>query len=173
MNIKRLILVALCRQEVVSFIFPASTPTGRIPLHARYAVQNEVQQRHGTYERSFSDSRRREIVLSLASFLTISSFTQPSYATDGFDDGQSGLSRIIRRTAVRGAQVIDKIDGKWERFSDDFGLGESRNAPKVDRLNKIVSGGARSTSSGNQPQFNEKLASKLLQECDLVSICTE
>ena len=70
--------------------------------------------------------RRREIVASLASLLTTTLPIQQSLAADGFDDTRSpfsGLSQQIRRSAVRGAQVIDKIDGKWERFSDDFGLG--------------------------------------------------
>lgn len=70
--------------------------------------------------------RRRDIVASLASLLTATLPVQQSLAADAFDDTQaplSGLSQQIRRSAVRGAQVIDKIDGKWERFSDDFGLG--------------------------------------------------
>lgn len=70
--------------------------------------------------------RRREIVASLASLLTTTLPIQQSLAADGFDDTRSpfsGLSQQMRRSAVRGAQVIDKIDSKWERFSDDFGLG--------------------------------------------------
>ena len=145
--------------------------------------------------------RRRDIVASLASLLTATLPVQQSLAADAFDDTQaplSGLSQQIRRSAVRGAQVIDKIDGKWERFSDDFGLGgemsrlhlnlcgtsgvltnyfqiiiyiaENRNKPKVDKLNKVVSGGSSNTASeDNIPaNFNEELANTLLNECDLV-----
>ena len=35
-----------------------------------------------------------------------------------------GLS--VRESVVRGAQVMDKLDGKWEKFSDSFGLGAQR-----------------------------------------------
>ena len=40
---------------------------------------------------------------------------------------QSDLGISVRRSIVRGAQMIDKIDGRWEKFSDDFGLGVERS----------------------------------------------
>ena len=40
---------------------------------------------------------------------------------------QSDLGISVRRTVVRGAQWMDKIDGSWEKFSDDFGLGVERS----------------------------------------------
>eukprot|EP00978_Attheya_sp_CCMP212_P043184 scaffold277581_cov28-Attheya_sp.AAC.1 len=36
---------------------------------------------------------------------------------------QSDLGVSVRRSVVRGAQVMDKLDGQWEKFSDEFGLG--------------------------------------------------
>lgn len=40
---------------------------------------------------------------------------------------QSDLGISVRRSIVRGAQIMDKLDGKWEKFSDDFGLGAERS----------------------------------------------
>jgi hypothetical protein len=40
---------------------------------------------------------------------------------------QSDLGISVRRSIVRGAQMMDKIDGRWEKFSDDFGLGAERS----------------------------------------------
>ena len=40
---------------------------------------------------------------------------------------QSDLGVSVRRSVVRGAQLIDKLDGRWEKFSDDFGLGAERS----------------------------------------------
>lgn len=39
---------------------------------------------------------------------------------------QSDLGISVRRSVVKGAQVIDSLDGKWEKFSDDNGLGSQR-----------------------------------------------
>ena len=40
---------------------------------------------------------------------------------------QSDLGISVRRSIVRGAQMMDKIDGRWEKFSDEFGLGVERS----------------------------------------------
>lgn len=39
----------------------------------------------------------------------------------------SGLGLSVRTSVVRGAQVIDRLDGRWERFSDRYGLGTERS----------------------------------------------
>ena len=39
---------------------------------------------------------------------------------------QSDLGVSVRRSVVKGAQLIDNLDGKWEKFSDDNGLGSER-----------------------------------------------
>jgi len=38
----------------------------------------------------------------------------------------SDLGISIRKSVVKGAQIMDQIDGKWEKFSDDYGLGAAR-----------------------------------------------
>lgn len=40
---------------------------------------------------------------------------------------KSDLGVSVRRSVVQGAQVMDKIDGRWEKFSDNFGLGAERS----------------------------------------------
>lgn len=128
------------------------------------AIDNDVK----TNQCKVCDCRRRDLVGSLGWLLSTSIAVQPSLAAEGFDDYKApifGLSQQIRRSAVRGAQVIDKIDGTWERFSDDFGLGANRNMPKVDKVN-VISGGSQET----RKMLNEKLAYTLLHQCDMVSI---
>lgn len=39
---------------------------------------------------------------------------------------QSDLGISVRRSVVKGAQIMDNLDGKWEKFSDDYGLGAER-----------------------------------------------
>merc|ERR1719343_583409 len=38
----------------------------------------------------------------------------------------SDLGISVRTSVVRGAQLADKIDGQWEKFSDKYGLGSER-----------------------------------------------
>lgn len=40
---------------------------------------------------------------------------------------KSELGIAVRESVVRGAQVMDKVDGQWEQFSDKFGLGSARS----------------------------------------------
>lgn len=39
----------------------------------------------------------------------------------------SDLGISVRTSVVKGAQVMDQLDGKWEKFSDKFGLGSERS----------------------------------------------
>ncbi len=39
----------------------------------------------------------------------------------------SDLGLSVRTSVVKGAQVMDQLDGKWEKFSDRFGLGSERS----------------------------------------------
>jgi len=39
----------------------------------------------------------------------------------------SDLGVSVRRSVVKGAQVIDSLDGKWEKFSDENNLGKERS----------------------------------------------
>jgi hypothetical protein len=38
----------------------------------------------------------------------------------------SDLGVSVRTSVVKGAQFMDKIDGRWEKFSDMYGLGDKR-----------------------------------------------
>ena len=39
---------------------------------------------------------------------------------------QSDLGVSVRRSVVKGAQVIDSLDGKWEQFSGGFRISEMK-----------------------------------------------
>ena len=87
--------------------------------------------------------RRRQVLQSsIASILSLSQFPQVSHA--GEVDAKinaavtkSDLGLAVRESVVRGAQTMDQMDGKWEAFSDKFGLGAARKqqaekpAPRV------------------------------------------
>ncbi|KAL3786114.1 hypothetical protein HJC23_003231 [Cyclotella cryptica] len=136
-------------------------------------ISKDERQRESWQHPMNCDLGRRDAVASIGWFLMFCS-CEPSYAADGFNNPSPfvDLSQQIRKSAVRGAKLIDEIDGKWERFSDDFGLGEKRNMPKVDNLNVMVSGGSSSAGEGTQTNFDAKFASVLLQECDLAFLKT-
>ena len=104
---------------------------------------NNNQQRQ--QQQQPTENNRRS-VLSTIFFGVTSSFllvpTLPSHAgevgariTKAVTTSDLGIS--VRTSVVKGAQVIDKLDGKWEGFSDKYGLGAERNkqvgrpAPKV------------------------------------------
>ena len=40
---------------------------------------------------------------------------------------QSDLGISVRKSVVKGAQIADQLDGKWEKFSDTYGLGSERS----------------------------------------------
>ena len=85
---------------------------------------------------SINNSRRqflKKISIAGASTIggTIILFPQPSNAgevgariTKAVTQSDLGIS--VRRSVVKGAQVMDSLDGKWEKFSDDNGLGSER-----------------------------------------------
>ena len=123
------------------------------------------------------DRSRRDILASLASSIISLSAGAPALAaateSDSFDAPMNGLTRQIRTGVVKGAQVIDKLDSRWERLSDDFGLGDKRNQPK---RNVIDAGGNERTKQTVQSQssigsvvFDRALAANLLKQCDEVS----
>jgi len=51
---------------------------------------------------------------------------------------QSDLGISVRRSVVRGAQTIDKIDLQWEKFSDSYGLGAERSKQDAKPKPKII-----------------------------------
>jgi len=77
------------------------------------------------------DGTRRSLISIAASLLVATTSVQPSFAgevgakiTKAVTTSDLGIS--VRRSVVKGAQMMDKLDGQWEKFSDDNGLGAAR-----------------------------------------------
>eukprot|EP00550_Attheya_septentrionalis_P008820 CAMPEP_0198298578 /NCGR_PEP_ID=MMETSP1449-20131203/41321_1 /TAXON_ID=420275 /ORGANISM="Attheya septentrionalis, Strain CCMP2084" /LENGTH=341 /DNA_ID=CAMNT_0043999875 /DNA_START=143 /DNA_END=1165 /DNA_ORIENTATION=- len=74
---------------------------------------------------------------------------------------QSDLGVSVRRSVVRGAQVMDKLDGQWEKFSDEFGLGAERSKrdarPKRKEIPDLL-------------PLNQTVATEILKAADMVFI---
>jgi hypothetical protein len=51
---------------------------------------------------------------------------------------QSDLGISVRTSVVKGAQIMDSIDGRWEQFSDNFGLGSQRQKQPSRPQPKII-----------------------------------
>jgi len=51
---------------------------------------------------------------------------------------KSDLGVSVRRSVVKGAQVIDTLDGKWEKFSDENNLGKERSKRDARPKPKII-----------------------------------
>jgi hypothetical protein len=73
---------------------------------------------------------RRRILDILAGCLS-STVSAPALAYDNENGGigivtESDLGVSVRRSVVRAAQFMDRVDGSWENLSDRFGLGEAR-----------------------------------------------
>jgi hypothetical protein len=138
---------------------------------------------------NFTDTRRREVIAFLLSVSSLHRMSTPPTAQaksniNSVDDigtapmlAMDDITRQIRTSVVRGAQLIDKVDGQWERFSDNMGLGSKRNLPKrnvIDvggnvRSKAVVRSEDYSKDEGYRIEWNEKLASGILQLCDEVS----
>jgi hypothetical protein len=80
-------------------------------------------------------SRRRELLRRLTGVLVTASIVAsgPSVAKAGEVGARitkavttSDLGISVRTSVVKGAQLADKIDGQWEKFSDTYGLGSER-----------------------------------------------
>lgn len=143
---------------------------------------HHIVQQDNRYD-NFCDRRRRNILnIFTCSIMGISTtITSASHAmaadiasTNDFEAPMNGFTRQIRTSVVRGAQVIDSIDSKWERFSDDFGLGDKRNQPK---RNVIDAGGnqrskevVRSQENNGSVALDQRFAEEWLHQCDEVSI---
>jgi hypothetical protein len=77
-------------------------------------------------------SRARRNILRISAGLLLASPPLPSVAgevgariTKAVTTSDLGIS--VRTSVVKGAQVMDQLDGKWEKFSDKFGLGAERS----------------------------------------------
>ena len=126
---------------------------------------------------NYEHHTRRNILSILSSTsILFGAANKPALAQDinEFDKPMNSLTRQVRTSVVRGAQLIDKVDGKWERFSDDLGLGSERNQPKRnvidaggnERSKKVVT----SDFKNQNIQLDEEFAFAMLQECDEVSV---
>lgn len=91
--------------------------------------------RHHHEERTTKLRSSRRNFIQRVSLGTIGSMlvipSEPSYAgevgariTKAVTQSDLGIS--VRRSVVKGAQIMDNLDGKWEKFSDDYGLGAER-----------------------------------------------
>jgi len=74
---------------------------------------------------------RRAFLATATALLGSCALVQPSFAGEvgarinrAVTTSDLGIS--VRRSVVRGAQMMDKLDGQWEKFSDDNGLGSER-----------------------------------------------
>lgn len=74
---------------------------------------------------------------------------------------ESDLGISVRRSVVQGAQIMDGMDGQWERFSDRFHLGSNR-ARQVDKPSPKVIPPVQPLDGG--------LAARLLQVSDDVFV---
>ena len=82
-----------------------------------------------TQKSDSSSPCRRALLFSLSSSLAL--LPSPSQAGELGSKvnamvTKSDLGVSVRRDVVAGAQFMDKLDGRWERFSDKNGLGSAR-----------------------------------------------
>ena len=118
----------------------------RYPSSVDATIIDDASNHHQQQQQQPRRTETRRSVLSTIIFGATSSCllipTLPSHAgevgariTKAVTTSDLGIS--VRTSVVKGAQVIDKLDGKWEGFSDKYGLGAERNkqvgrpAPKV------------------------------------------
>jgi uncharacterized protein (DUF58 family) len=93
---------------------------------------------------SFSFQRRGMLLSTIPStFLLVVGLPSPSYAGEvgtriNAAITKSELGVAVRESVVRGAQVMDKIDGQWEQFSDKFGLGSARSKQDKKPTPKVI-----------------------------------
>lgn len=78
-------------------------------------------------------SSRRKFIERITIGTAVGSFVLPQQSSAGEVGAkinkvvtQSDLGISVRRSVVKGAQLIDNLDSKWEKFSDDNGLGAAR-----------------------------------------------
>lgn len=116
-------------------------------------------------------TRRDALATILCALSTTAASPALALASNEFDK-MSSLTRQVRKSVVRGAQLIDKVDGQWEQFSDAWGLGSERNRPK---RNVIDAGGndvskkvVKSDIVVGDVDLDGKFAFDLLQVCDEV-----
>eukprot|EP00559_Dactyliosolen_fragilissimus_P003578 CAMPEP_0184863788 /NCGR_PEP_ID=MMETSP0580-20130426/12426_1 /TAXON_ID=1118495 /ORGANISM="Dactyliosolen fragilissimus" /LENGTH=464 /DNA_ID=CAMNT_0027362307 /DNA_START=255 /DNA_END=1649 /DNA_ORIENTATION=+ len=114
-------------------------------------------------------TRRKVFSIPVVAFLSVLTYKpSASYAgevgrkiTQAVTQSDLGLS--VRTSVVRGAQTIDALDGKWERFSDTFGLGQERSKREKRPLPYDIP---------DPLPLNSLIAAKILTACDETFITT-
>ncbi len=95
-----------------------------------------------TEDTTIQSCQRRELLGGLIGVAggLLTSFSGPSVANAGEVGARitkavttSDLGISVRTSVVKGAQMADKIDGQWEKFSDKYGLGSKRTNQQVSK----------------------------------------
>ena len=115
---------------------------GPQPLHLSANNYHDHGDKKSNGENTVIDSRqRRQLVRGLTGVVG-ATFIGPSIASAGEVGARitkavttSDLGISVRTSVVKGAQLADKIDGKWEKFSDKYGLGSERSKQVARRPN--------------------------------------
>jgi len=76
---------------------------------------------------------------------------------------QSDLGISVRRNVVGGAQIMDRLDGQWESFSDRFQLGQARSKQPGRPAPKVIP---------DPKPLNSNVAKRLLQSTDEIFVRT-
>ena len=131
----------LCLTGSFSLIVPcgkSSSRTCRRTLLPRSQFTNNN-------DRSVDSFQRRGMLLSTipSTLLLVVVFPSPCYAGEvgariNAAITKSELGIAVRESVVRGAQVMDKVDGQWEQFSDKFGLGSARSKQDKKPTPKVI-----------------------------------
>lgn len=117
---------------------------------------------------SVSQIRRQVLLSSFTSSLVLSQFPQVSSAGEvgariNAAVTKSDLGIAVRESVVRGAQTMDKVDGKWEAFSDKFGLGAARKQQDGKPVPKDIP---------DPLPLDTTLAKRILETSDQVRTCS-
>ena len=163
----------------VSLIQHSAHISGFIPSnHKQLRPKNKrfyVNSRNEDHSDSFSPTRRNLLLTSVL-FPSINVIFTPKQSNAIEEDSlklgtrtfravtQSDLGISVRKSVVRGAQVVDKIDQKWEQMSDTFGLGSERSRRDKRPEPKIIP---------PPLPLNEKIAMEILSISDEVRFLSE
>lgn len=116
----RLFFVAVQFSTIVPLIVAFHTPdVSRWPRSLLFSQKNTVSPEH-----SRRDVLMAGLLVSLAP-LPVQAGEVGARITKAVTTSDLGVS--VRRSVVRGAQIMDQMDGQWEELSDRFGLGAQRN----------------------------------------------
>lgn len=128
-----------------------------------FAIPNKKEFRPALEDDKMTTKSRRDFLMG-AAIIPISILSLPLPSSAGEVGAmitkavtQSDLGIQVRKSVVRGAQIMDKIDGQWEKFSDDNHLG-------AQRFNQQARPKPREVP--DLKPLNIPLANKILEICD-------